>query len=216
MIELDANGQIPKLTKCRIYIVAGFSGNQPFSGLNIWGNDGPYDQSFIESYDTFRGWATETLSIDQLVENTRPPRKPGEFRVALVKGYRTQDAVSAELDPCGGGYIREDSEDFLGWLTPTLTVDLPQPVRKSLVRFRWQAPEGLVEGLFTTTQEAWRAALGRRANFGKVFGLQHDLEVVLEPQHFLGLTDNQEHIASIVKPGRPSTVCGFNPLEHLV
>lgn len=217
MIELEENGQITQLKHCRVYMVAGFTDGNPFKGFNIWTDTGPRKQSDIEAYDTFQGWATETLDVGRLLAEADVPRKASEFRVALVQSQRPGASAYPALQTGEHSRSVADIEGFLGWLTPLMSVTLPEPVPRLLMRFRYDAPEGRIESMFITTREARAAAFGKRANFGRLFGLAQDLEVTLEPQHFLQLSDDQALLEEMTRFGDDDdTLCGLNPLTRIV
>ena len=205
----------PQMTKCRVYLVAGYEKNRPFSSYNLW-NDVVVDQARIEGYPSFAGWVTPEMNITELVENEVPPKKPNEFRVALMKGFRYENEryiivhSGDKNSPSPQGM-----SNFVGWLSETITIEMPKPERKILLRFGADTPNGRIDGLFTTTGRAHRASIGRRANFGKVLGLSNDLEVVLQEAHFVQVSEDQTVIAGVTGQGRVVTVCGFNPLECL-
>lgn len=218
MIERNEKGEAFKLTRIRVYAVSGFSNNVPFSGFNVWTDDGSVTQAQIEAYASFQGWATPELSIDlEDRSESRVPQK-GEFRVGLSASRNFygdyypvlyQESGYSNLDPS------HDSQ-FLRWLTPMLQFDVPAPVPVELVRFRAEASGGLVEGMLIATRKQLTAAFGKTANFGRPFGLTNDLLVHLEPQHFLVLSSNQEQVTRLNLCSDKGTLSGFNPLNHLM
>ena len=217
MIELDANGQIPQTTRIRVYAVAGFSENRPFHGFNVWTDAGPRKPEDIERYDTFQGWASEELDVATRDASPGLPTKPGEFRVGLMAESRPGCGPYPVVHQHGPHYSSpETEEDFLGWLTPVQYFPLKAPQPKILVRFRAQLPEGLVDGLLVTHRPDLQAAFGKTANFGRIFGLDHDLTVMLKPEYFLQMSDNQVHIETVARCADQGTVCGFNPLLCLI
>lgn len=216
MIELDANGNIPQTTRLRVYAVAGFSDNCPFQGFNVWTDAGPCNPGDIERYDTFQGWASPELSVTDRDTSDGSPMRLGDFRVGLMAESRQGCGPYPVVHQYGNhAPSPEKDEDFLGWLTPVLHFAITAPVPKILVRFRAPVPEGSVEGLLVTSRPALQAAFGKTANFGRVFGLAHDLVVPVKPEYFLQLTDNQVHIETLFRCADQGTVTGFNPLNHL-
>ncbi len=217
MIELDANGQVPMLKHCRVYIVAGFTDGRPFKGFNIWTDTGPLKQSDIEAYDTFQGWATDTLDTSQLVPSTTTPKQAHEFRVALMKPSFPEGSPYPRIHAGDCRYDSPEASDgFIGWVTPTLTALLPDPVPRVLVRYRCDTPQGRIEAMFVTTRAELVSAFGRRANFGRPFGMTQDLEVTLAPKDFLQLSDNQALVEQMSDLADDTTLCGWNPLLNLV
>lgn len=216
MIELDADGNIPQLKHCRVYIVAGFTDGLPFKGFNIWTDTGPMKQSDIENYDTFQGWATETLDATKPVSNTTLPTQANEFRVALMEPSYRDGSPYPRIHTGDSHYDSPDKDGgFIYWLTPTLSVHLPEPVPRVFMRYRCDTPHGRIESLFVTTRAALAAAFGRRANFGRPFGMAQDLEVTLEPRNFLQLSDNQTLVEQMADSAEDGTLCGWNPLLNL-
>lgn len=217
MIECDKDGNVPKATRVRVYGVSGYSNNRPFQGLNIWDDSSIRSPADIERYHTFKGWASDEVLLTSRDESTELPTVRGEFRLALM---------TESFPGCGPTVLLYHSEsycdlpsrapEFLGWLTPVLRFEVPAPVPNILVRFRAPTPAGQVEGMFISTQKALTAAFNRTANFGRVFGLTEDLVVTLDPQHFLSLTDNQDHVGHLLQSAQQGTLSGFNPLNHLV
>lgn len=216
MIELDANGQISLLQHCRVYIVAGYTDGRPFKGFNIWTDTGPMTQRDIEAYNTFQGWATDTLDATQLVSSATPPTKANEFRVALMEPSFPGGSPYPQIHTGDARYDSPGkSNGFLGWLTPTLSVHLPDPIPRLFVRYRCDTPHGRIESLFITTRAALTAGFGRRVNFGRPFGMSEDLIVTLEPRHFLQLSDEQSLVEELAQSADDGTLCGWNPLLNL-
>lgn len=218
MIELDEKGQIPKATSVRVYGVAGYSGNRTFQGLNIWTNDSPRSQADIEAYPSFKGWASPRLFFDQLNKVPGYPANPGEFRVGLLAETYPGRGPEVAVQQYSGGYTENlDTEPrFLGWISPILTFHVPAPVPQVMVRYKAPYRSGTLEGIFFCRQQELREAFGRKANFGRPFGLDHDIEVVLEPAHFLCLAVGQSEIEQFQASSSRTTLSGFNPLVHLV
>jgi hypothetical protein len=138
VVELDANGNIPRLdTLCRVYHVAGIDNGKPWSGLNIWSGD-LYWKDKIEAYDTFRGWATPEISGAQ--RSTQPSEDfgrglPVRIRIALCQradGTRYLELWSSETHD--SQTRREQSRSFVAWVTDTLDPlpPLPAPTVLSL------------------------------------------------------------------------------------
>ena len=218
MTELDENGNTPQLRYCRVYMVSGFFENRPFRGLNIWTDSGPVTQQRIEAYETFRGWATEALDVHAFVENTARPSSANEFRVGLMASPGEGRSPYPVLER--GGETQRDVEPdmrFLGWITPTLQAVVPAPTPKILMRFRRNTEHGMLDGLYVTTQAKHSACIGRRANFGRQFGAQSDMLVDLASSDFLQLSADQAYL-EVFRDELDGfgTVCGLNPLAHLV
>jgi hypothetical protein len=216
MYEESDDAEDGPITRVRIRAVVGFEGNTPFQGFSTWSNHSPYSQAEQETDKTFAGWATEELDATVFIENNQPPQRLGEFRVGMRESHGIGTPYPF-IDAFGQRSTVANGRDFLGWLTPTLHFPLPQPVSLRLVRYRRDTPEGRIDGLFLTTYEGLRDAIGKQANFGKQFGMQSDLVVTLEPRDFLTLTDDQSVVAVVeCDKDTSGTICGLNPLTHLV
>jgi len=134
VVELDANGNIPRLDQlCRVYHVAGVENGRPWSGFNMWSGD-PYWKDKIEAYDTFRGWATAEISGDQ--RSTQPSEESGStlpvrLRIALCQradGTRYLDVWTSDTHDSQAR--REQSRSFVAWVTDTLEPLPPLPAPK--------------------------------------------------------------------------------------
>ncbi len=217
MIELDENGNIPKMTRVRVYGVSGYSNNRPFQGFNLWCDNSTLSQADIERYSTFKGWACDEVLLTARDDSPALPMVRDEFRLALMAESFIGGGPTVVMNHSGSpGDFPHRSPGFLGWLTPVLRFEVPTPVPNVLVRFRATTPVGQVEGMFISTHKALTAAFNRTANFGRVFGLTEDLVVPLAPQHFLCLTDNQDQVSRLEHSAEQGTLSGFNPLNHLV
>lgn len=213
MIELDEHGNIPAVTRARVYIVAGYTDGRPWSGLNHWSDGGPMTPAAIEAYPTFQGWACDELPVAPFVDNHDTPTHAGQFRVALFEDVHVPGRRYTALEQ---GPVREDlaqAPGFLGWISPTVKVRLPKPVPEILVRFRADLPgAGVVEGLFITTRPALDRARGRTVNLGARGGAQ-DVVITLEARHFIQLSDDQRYLEKSRAFARDGTLCGVNPLD---
>ncbi len=217
MIELDKDGNIPQLKQCRVYIVSGFKENRPFKGFNIWTDTSPRTLKDIEGYDTFHGWATEILDASAFVVSTTMPARPHEFRVGVLGHDSAERSPYPFIETGETRDSLEQSLNFRGWLTQVVSVTLPEPVPKVLMRFRKETEHGRIDGMYVTTRSAHSASLSRQANFGRQLGLQSDLVLTLESSNFLQMSDNQTEIEALRRNADAAgTLCGLNPLVHLV
>lgn len=135
MIEIDANGNIQQKDKlCRVYHVAGVNKGKAWSGFNTWSGD-PFWKEKIEAYDTFRGWATP--EIDGSERSSQPAEVdenvlPIRLRIALCRradGMQYLDVWTS--DSRGSQAVREQSRDFVAWVTDTMEPLPPFPSPKA-------------------------------------------------------------------------------------
>lgn len=213
MIELDANGKIPVATQFRVYIVAGFTDNRPFKGFNIWSNESPVTQKQIEKYETFQGWATDTLDIGEGVENKQVPVGKEQFRVGLTKSSYRLGTPVVTLHTGDSNFNPEERPEFLRWLTLTFDIALPEPVRDILVRFQYKTAQGELESLFITTQAELDKAFGSTVTIA-VPGQSQGQAVTLGKKDFKQLSSDQDYLEITRKFARKDgTICGINPLK---
>lgn len=213
MIELDANGKIPVATQFRVYIVAGFTDNHPFKGFNIWSNESPVTQKQIEKYETFQGWATDTLTIGEGFENNEVPVRESQFRVGLIKSSYRLGTPVVTLHVGDSNFNPEERPGFLRWLTPTFDIELPEPVEDLLVRFTCKVAASEVESLFITTQAELDKVVGRTVSIVAP-GMLHGEPVKLEKKHFKRLSSDQDYLETTRKFARKDgSVSGINPLK---
>lgn len=215
MIELDENGRIPPVTQARVYVVAGFTDGRPFSGFNHWSNGGSMTQADIEAYDTFQGWACDTLSTDVLVDNQEPPSSPAHFRVALFDDPHVPGRRYTGLDvgPWRANRDLARQPGFLGWISPTFKATLVQPKPRLLMRHRVAVNGVVVESLFTATRDQVNAAIGRTVLLGSFPGTPGCFSVALAPGQFCQLSDDQRVVGAMQRfANEDGTICGVNPL----
>lgn len=128
MIELDANGKIPrKDERCRIYHSAGTTNGRAWEGFNLWTGGVSPSQADIEAYSTFKGWVSDeilgtavSLESDEALYLPQPGSE--HVRVAVMddgKGpyfevwFRTREETQARM---------ARSPNFLRWVSNTLTI----------------------------------------------------------------------------------------------
>ncbi len=204
MIELNADGSFPVMTRCRVYIVAGYTDGRPFSGFNVWTDSGSMTPEDIEAYDTFKGWATEVLTAEDAHRGHGLPVHSGEFRVALMAHDDPRRGCYPALQRPGQRDL-SNSTLFCGWLTSVRSVELPQPVPSLLMRFDAQLDGTRIEGLFITERAALAAALNAMVEHqGRRFAL--------EPRFFAQLSDDQRLVEEMKRFVRDGSVSGTNPL----
>jgi 8-oxo-dGTP diphosphatase len=138
MIELDANGNIPRQDeRCRIYRVAGVKDGLAWEGFNIWTGGVFPSQANIEAYPTFRGWVTEEIrGTDVSTEpvDALPLPGPGEsqMRIAVVDsphGPYFDTWVPARRQTQAH---MAQGPSFLRWVSDTLTFPVTAPTSQEL------------------------------------------------------------------------------------
>jgi len=124
MIELDANGQIPRRdVRCRAYHVAGYKAGEAWAGIQFFSASGYPTEAQIEAYPTFCGWASPEILGDQ--RSSQPSddstsAAPARIRFALVE-YQDRphlDMWSSEHRRSQSDYA--DRDNFIAWVTDTM------------------------------------------------------------------------------------------------
>lgn len=123
MIELDANGQIPRRdVRCRAYHVAGYKAGEAWAGIQFFSASGYPTEAQIEAYPTFCGWASPEIRGDQ--RSSQPSEdnsssKPVRIRFALVE-YQGMPHLDMWTSEHRSQVDYADRDNFIAWVTDTM------------------------------------------------------------------------------------------------
>jgi hypothetical protein len=173
MIELDANGNIPrKDERCQAYHVSGVDKGRPWSGFNLWSGE-DYWRARIEAYDTFRGWATPEIRGDH--RSSQPSeesvdRTVARLRFALCRradDVQYLDMWNSEHGDSQADYAKRRS--FVAWVSDTMEplppTHVPAPRPASLSE-EVERIAGQTEPLTAKQQDLLRQAAGQLRKHG--------------------------------------------------
>jgi hypothetical protein len=87
---------------------------------------------------------------------------------------------------------------------------------KVLVAFGWDCGrQGMLEGLFVTTQEKIDASIGKEVYFGEVLGKHSEIFGPLKREDFIVKSDDPAFIDKLVEIIGSGNISGYNPFDFM-
>ena len=88
--------------------------------------------------------------------------------------------------------------------------------KKVLVEFTWDCRrQGVMQGLFITTQAIRDAAINKHVYFGEALGKHSEVEGILEDNELRVRSKDQDLIEKLETIFGRSTISGYNPLDYI-